>query len=68
MINVLLRIRKMTDGEMSEPSRRTLSYEWHGGQIISVGVGDQMQSFKFKYIFGQEDDNVAVFEPVKDLI
>ena len=40
MINVLLRIRKMTDGENSEPSRRTLSYKWYGGQIISIGVGD----------------------------
>ena len=42
MIRVLLRIRKMTDGEKNEPSRRILSYEWYGGQIISVGVGDQM--------------------------
>ena len=68
MIRVLLRIRRMTDGERNEPARCIPSYQWYGGQIISVGAGDQMQSFKFKYIFDQEDDNYAVFEPVKEII
>lgn len=40
MIRVLLRIRRMTDGEKNEPARRILSYQWYGGQIISVGSDD----------------------------
>ena len=67
-IRVLLRVRKMTDGERNEPERRIPCYRWNGEQIIQIDIGEEKHNFKFKYIFGEKHDNEAVFQPVKDLI
>ena len=67
-IRILLRIRKMTEAERNEPDRRQVCYEWNGDQIIKINQDEVPRYYKFKYIYGEDDSNETVFEPVKDMI